>query len=120
MPRIQSQVKLREVRLRNYLQHNEKRNQVRHSWRLRGLEGWAILRREGKGSRVLLQELDKVLDGWYWVSQGKVGKPAAVGKDMSTCFHLAMATRTMGALCREKVLSELPNEIGRASCRERV
>jgi len=38
-----------------------------------------------------------------------MGKPAAVGKDVSTCFHLAMATWTMGALCREKVLSELPN-----------
>jgi len=38
-----------------------------------------------------------------------MGKPAAVGKDISTCFHLAMATRTLGALCREKVLSELPN-----------
>jgi len=35
---------------------------VRHSWRLRGLRGWMILRREGKGTRVLLQELDKVLD----------------------------------------------------------
>jgi len=38
-----------------------------------------------------------------------MGKPAAVGKDMLTCFHLAMATRTLGILCREKVLSELPN-----------
>ena len=38
-----------------------------------------------------------------------MGKLAAVGKDMSTCFHLAMATRTLGALCREKALSELPN-----------
>jgi len=38
-----------------------------------------------------------------------MGKPVAVGKDMSTCFHLAMATRTLGALCREKALSELPN-----------
>ena len=38
-----------------------------------------------------------------------MGKPAAVGKDMSMCFHLAMATRTLGALCREKALSELPN-----------
>jgi len=55
-------MKLREVRLRNYLQNKEKRNQVRHSWRLRGLRGWAILRREGKGTRVLLQELNKVLD----------------------------------------------------------
>jgi len=36
-------------------------------------------------------------------------KPAAVGKDVSTCFHLAMATWTIDALCREKVLSELPN-----------
>jgi len=38
-----------------------------------------------------------------------MGKPVAVGKDMSTCFYLAMATRTLGALCREKALSELPN-----------
>jgi len=38
-----------------------------------------------------------------------VGKPAAVDKDVLTCFHLAMATRTLGALCREKALSELPN-----------
>jgi len=38
-----------------------------------------------------------------------MGKPAAVGKDVSTCFHLAMATRTVGALCREKALSELSN-----------
>ena len=65
MPRIQSQMKLREVRLRNYLQYKEKRNQVRHSWRLRGLGEWAILRRKGKGTRVLLQELDKVLDSWH-------------------------------------------------------
>jgi len=42
-----------------------KRNQVRHSWRLRGLGEWAILRREGKGTRMLLQELDKVLDSWH-------------------------------------------------------
>jgi len=58
-------MKLREMRLRSYLQHTEKRNQVRHSWRLRGLRGWAILRREGKGTRVLLQKLDKVLDSWH-------------------------------------------------------
>ena len=38
-----------------------------------------------------------------------MGKPAAVGKNVSTCFHLAMATWTLGALCREKALSELPN-----------
>jgi len=38
-----------------------------------------------------------------------MGKPAAVGKDVSTCFHLAIATQTLGALCREKALSELPN-----------
>jgi len=38
-----------------------------------------------------------------------MGKPAAVDKDMSICFHLAMATQTLGALCREKALSELPN-----------
>jgi len=58
-------MKLREMRLRNYLQYTEKRNQVRHLWRLRGLRGWAILRREDKGTRVLLQELDKVLDSWH-------------------------------------------------------
>jgi len=58
-------MKLREVRLRNYLQHKERRNQVRHSWRLSRLSRWAILRREGKGTRVLLQELDKVLDSWH-------------------------------------------------------
>jgi len=28
---------------------------------------------------------------------------------MSMCFYLAMATRTLDALCREKALSELPN-----------
>jgi len=38
-----------------------------------------------------------------------MGKLAAVGKNMSTCFYLAMATQTLGVLCREKVLSELPN-----------
>jgi len=38
-----------------------------------------------------------------------MGKPAAVGKDVSTCFHLAMAIWTVGALCREKALSELSN-----------
>ena len=38
-----------------------------------------------------------------------MGKPAAVSKDVSMCFYLAMATQTLGALCREKALSELPN-----------
>jgi len=38
-----------------------------------------------------------------------VDKPAAVGKDVSMCFHLAIATQTLGVLCREKGLSELPN-----------
>jgi len=32
-----------------------------------------------------------------------------VGKDVSTCFYLAIATQTLDALCKEKVLSELPN-----------
>ena len=58
---------------------------------------------------MLLQELDKVLDHWHKVSQGKMGKPAAVGKDVLTCFHLAMATWTIDTLCRENALSELPN-----------
>ena len=31
-----------------------------------------------------------------------MGKPRAVCKDVSSCFHLAMATRTLGALCREE------------------
>jgi len=31
---------------------------VGHSWRLRRLGEWAILRREDKGTRMLLQELD--------------------------------------------------------------
>jgi len=35
---------------------------VRYSWRLRGLGEWVILRREGKGTRVFFQELDKVFD----------------------------------------------------------
>jgi len=38
-----------------------------------------------------------------------MGKPMAVGKDMLTCFHLAMAIWILDALCREKALSELPN-----------
>jgi len=38
-----------------------------------------------------------------------MGKLVAVSKNVSTCFHLAMAIRTLGALCREKALSELPN-----------
>jgi len=38
-----------------------------------------------------------------------MGKPTAVGKNVLTCFHLAIATQTLGALCREKALSELPN-----------
>jgi len=38
-----------------------------------------------------------------------MGKPAAVDKDVSTCFHLTMATQTLDTLCREKALSELPN-----------
>jgi len=61
MPRIQSQIKLRDE-TEKLSTAQRKRNQVRHSWRLRGLGGWMILRREGKGTRMLLQELDKVLD----------------------------------------------------------
>ena len=38
-----------------------------------------------------------------------MGKPGAVCKDVSTYFHLAIATWTLGALCKEKVLSVLPN-----------
>jgi len=38
-----------------------------------------------------------------------MGKPRAVCKDMLMCFHLAMATWTLDALCREKALSILPN-----------
>ena len=59
MPRIQSQMKLREMRLRkrNYLQHTEK-GPREHSWRLRG---WAILRSKGKCTWVLLRNLTKSL-----------------------------------------------------------
>ena len=39
----------------------------------------------------------------------RLGKSGAVCKDVSSCFHLAMATQTLGALCREKALSVLPN-----------
>jgi len=49
-------MKLRGMRLRN---------QVRYLWRLRRLSRWAILRRKGKDTRMLLQELDKVLDSWH-------------------------------------------------------
>jgi len=38
-----------------------------------------------------------------------MGKLVAVDKDVSMYFYLAMATQTLGALCREKALSELPN-----------
>jgi len=69
-------MKLREMRLRkrNYLQHTEKgpREQL---WRLRGR---AILRSKGECTRVLLQEFDKVLDRWGWVSQGHMSKLATV------------------------------------------
>jgi len=58
---------------------------------------------------VLLQELDKVLDQWQWISQGSMTKLTTVGKDVSICFYLAMATQTLGALCREKALSKLHN-----------
>jgi len=76
MPRIQSQKKLREMRLRkgDYLQNTEKRPRE-YSWRLRGR---AILRSKGKCTRVLLQEFDKVLDRRRWVSQGSMSKPATV------------------------------------------
>jgi len=38
-----------------------------------------------------------------------MGKLAAVSKDVLMCFYLAMATWTLGVLCREKALFELPN-----------
>ena len=65
MPRIQSQMKLREMRLRNYLQHTEKGKPSETLMEAQGLDRWVILRREGKGTRVLLQKLDKVLDSWH-------------------------------------------------------
>ena len=33
----------------------------------------------------------------------------AVCKDVSSCFHLAMATQTLDVLCREEALSVLSN-----------
>jgi len=38
-----------------------------------------------------------------------MGKPATVGKNILRCFHLTMVTRILNALCREKVLSKIPN-----------
>ena len=38
-----------------------------------------------------------------------MSKPGAVCKDVLSCFHLALATQTLGALYREKALSILPN-----------
>jgi len=39
-----------------------------------------------------------------------VSKSGTVCKDISMCFYLAMATWTLGALCRKKALSVLLNE----------
>jgi len=39
-----------------------------------------------------------------------MSKLRAVCKDISICFHLAMATQTLGILCREKALSILSNK----------
>ena len=94
-------------KLRNYLQ-KQKSKPSEHSRRLRRSKR-SVLRGKGKCTRVFLQEVNKVLNWWRWVKQGTVSKPGAVCKDVSTCFHLAMATRTLGALCREKALSILPN-----------
>jgi len=58
---------------------------------------------------VLLQELDKVLDQWQWISQESMTKLTTVGKGVSICFYLAMATQTLGVLYREKALSKLHN-----------
>jgi len=38
-----------------------------------------------------------------------MSKLTTVGKDMLIYFYLVMAIQTLSALCREKVLSELPN-----------
>ena len=38
-----------------------------------------------------------------------MGKPRAVCKDVSSYFHLAIATWTLGTLYREKALSILSN-----------
>jgi len=38
-----------------------------------------------------------------------MGKLVAVHKDISMYFNLVMATQILDTLCREKVLSELPN-----------
>ena len=55
--------KLKETekkRLRNYLQ-NQKSKTIEHSWRLRGRKR-SFLRREGKCTWMLLQEINKVLN----------------------------------------------------------
>ena len=58
--RYQNQMKLREMRLRNYLQ-KQKSKPSEHSWRL-WMSGRSFLRGEGKCTRVLLQEVNKVLN----------------------------------------------------------
>ena len=58
---------------------------------------------------MLLQEGNKVLERRLVVSQGCMRELTTVGQDVLTCFHLAMATRTVDALCREKTLFEFPN-----------
>ena len=59
MPRIQSQMKLREMRLRerNYLQYTEKRPRE-HSWRLRRQ---AILRSKGSNASIGDVFMDQVM-----------------------------------------------------------
>ena len=58
--RIQNQEKLREVRLKNYLQ-KQKSKLIEHSWRLIRKER-LFLRKEGKSIWVLFQEVNKVLN----------------------------------------------------------
>jgi len=36
-------------------------------------------------------------------------KLTTVGKDVSICFYLTMATQTLDVLCKEKALPKLPN-----------
>jgi len=36
-------------------------------------------------------------------------KLTTVGKDVSICFYLTMATQTLDILCKEKALPKLPN-----------
>jgi len=64
--KIQSQKKLRKIKLRIYLQ-NQKNKILELLWELRERRR-SFLRREGKCTWMLLQEINKVLNRWKYVN----------------------------------------------------